>query len=136
MWVLPDLARALAETGRPDDARVHVERCHEILTDGEDWRGRRGVVDLAEAVVLSFEGRPDKADARFSAALETLRRYRLVTDEADALHQWGLTLARAGERSRAAEQLEAAADVYRRHGAGAAWLKRFEGEGRLHGVGA
>jgi hypothetical protein len=57
-----------------------------------------------------------------------------VADEADALQQWALALARAGERSRAAEKLEAAADIYRRHGAGAAWLKRLEGDTRLHGV--
>jgi DNA-binding SARP family transcriptional activator len=136
MWVRPDLARACAETGRPGEARAHVERCREIIARGEDWRGRRGIADVAEAVVLSFEGRPDEADARFGSALETLRRFKLVADEADALQQWGLALVRLGDRSRAAEQLEAAADVYRRHGAGAAWLERLEGETGLQGVGA
>jgi hypothetical protein len=41
MWVLPDLARARAETGHVDEARRHVERCREIIDGGEDWRGRR-----------------------------------------------------------------------------------------------
>ena len=126
MWVLPDLARACAETGRLGEAREHVERSREILAGGEDWRGRRGLVDVAEAVVLSLEGRPDEADAGFGSALETLRGFKLVAGEADALEQRGLALARAGERSRAAEQLEAAAEVYRRHGAGNAWLERVE----------
>jgi DNA-binding SARP family transcriptional activator/tetratricopeptide (TPR) repeat protein len=134
LWVLPDLARAKAETGRLDEARVHVDRCREIIAGGEDWRGRRGIADVAEAMVLGFEERPEEADARFGSALDTLRHFKLVTDEADALQQWGLALARAGERSRAAERLEAAADIYRRHGAGAAWLKRLEGDTRLHGV--
>ena len=136
MWVRPDLARACAETGRPGEARAHVECCREIIARGEDWRGRRGIADVAEAVVLSFEGRPDEADTRFGSALETLRRFKLVADEADALQQRGLALARVGDRSRAAEQLEAAADVYRRHGAGAAWLERLEGETGRQGVGA
>jgi DNA-binding SARP family transcriptional activator/tetratricopeptide (TPR) repeat protein len=134
LWVLPDLARAKAETGRLDEARAHVDRCREIIAGGEDWRGRRAIADVAEAVVLSFEERPDEADARFASALDTLRNFKLVADEADALQQWALALARAGERSRAAEKLEAAADFYRRHGAGAAWLKRLEGDTRLHGV--
>jgi tetratricopeptide (TPR) repeat protein len=134
LWVLPDLARVKAETGRLDEARAHVERCREIIAGGEDWRGRRGIVDVAEAVVLSFEEHYDEADARFGSALETLRHFKLVADEADALHQRGLARGRGDERSRAGETLEEAADVYRRHGAGAAWLERLEYDTRLHGV--
>ena len=130
LWVLPDLARACAEAGRVDEARGHVERCREIVAAGEDWRGRLGIVDVADAVVLGFAGRPDEAGARFGAALATLRRYKLVVAEADALRQWGLACARAGDRPRAAELLEEAADVYRRHGAGAAWLDHPTREGR------
>ena len=121
-WVLPDLARAQAEMGRLSDARAHVDRCRAILDGGEDWRGRRAIAGVAEAVVLSFEERPDEADAGFATALETLRHFGLRPDEADGLHQWGLALARAGDRSRAVEKLDAAAEIYARHGAGAAWL--------------
>jgi tetratricopeptide (TPR) repeat protein len=131
LWVLPDLARALAESGRPGDARVHVDRCRAILAGGEDWRGRRGIADVAEAVVLSAEGRPEEADARFAAALERLGRFGLRTDEADGLHQWGLALARAGDSAGAAGKLEAAAEIYAAHGAGAAWLRRLEGDARV-----
>jgi DNA-binding SARP family transcriptional activator/tetratricopeptide (TPR) repeat protein len=134
MWVLPDLARALAETGRTDEARVHVDRCREIVAGGEDWRGRRGIAHLAEAVVLSFEERPDEAHALFGSALEILRRFGLLADEAEGLHQWGLALARAGDRSGAAEKLEAAAEIYGGHGAGAAWLQRVRGDSRLLGA--
>ena len=105
---------------------MHVDRCREIIGGGEDWRGRRGIVDVAEAVLLSFEERADEADARFGPALETLRHFKLIADEADGLHQWGLALARAGDRSRAAEKLEAAAEIYDGHGAGAAWLTRLD----------
>ncbi len=129
-WVLPDLARAQAELGRLGEARAHVDRCREIVARGEDWRGRAALADVADAVVLSFDERPDEADARFESALETMHRFRLPPDEADALHQWGLALARAGERSRAAEMLAAAADVYARHGAGAPWLELVERDAR------
>jgi ATP/maltotriose-dependent transcriptional regulator MalT len=67
MWVLPDLARVRAETGRVEDARAHVERCRAIMDRGEDWRGRHGIAAVAEAVVLSVEERPAEADARFGA---------------------------------------------------------------------
>jgi DNA-binding SARP family transcriptional activator/tetratricopeptide (TPR) repeat protein len=116
MWVRPDLARALVETGRPAEARVHVARCREIMGGGDDWRGRAGHVELAEAMVLAAEGR--EADAAFGDAVRTLRRYELRVDEADALHQWG----RAGAPDKIAEALE----IYRRYGAGAAWLRRVE----------
>ena len=42
MWVLPDLARASAETGRLREARAHVERCPEIVAGG-----RTGAVGAA-----------------------------------------------------------------------------------------
>jgi hypothetical protein len=50
--------------------------------------------------------------------------YRLRADEADALHQWARVLARAGARDLAAEKLDRALEIYRRHGAGDAWLER------------
>ena len=120
-WVLPDLARALAELGRVDEARTHVERCGEILDGGEDWRGRHATAGVAEAVLLSLEDRPDEADARFESTLQTARRYRLIPDEADALYQRGRALLRAGDRA-GAEMAEAAAEIYARHGAGRPWL--------------
>ncbi len=121
MWVLPDLARVRAETGRVEDARAHVERCGGIVARGEDWRGRRGVVGVAEAVVLAAEARVDEADARFTAAYEVLGRYGLVSERAECLHEWGRALG-------SAERLEEALELYRRHGAGEAWIERVEGE--------
>jgi tetratricopeptide (TPR) repeat protein len=120
MWVLPDLARVRAETGRLEDARAHVERCREIAGRGEDWRGRLGIAMVAEAVVLAAEQRPDEADARFRAAHEILERYGLVAERAECLHEWG-------RATGAAERFEEALELYRRHGAGAAWLERVGG---------
>jgi len=134
MWVLPDCARVQAEIGDLDAARGHVDRCREITGNGEDWRGRRGIADVADAVVLGFEGRPDDSDARFGEALETLRRFKLVAEEADGLHQWGRALARAGDADGAAAKLAAAAAIYSEHGAGAAWTERVEADARRLGT--
>jgi DNA-binding SARP family transcriptional activator/tetratricopeptide (TPR) repeat protein len=133
LWARPDLARALAEAGNATAARGQVERCLEIANDGEDWRGLAGRVALAEAVVLTVEDRLDEADAEFSRAREAFRRYRLPGDEADALHAWGRTLGRAGERPAATEKLDEALDILRRHGAGSPWLKRVGGDRRSLG---
>ncbi len=123
MWVLPDLARVRAETGRVEQARAAIERCREIVGRGEDWRGRGGVAMVAEAVVLAAENRPDEADARFRAAHETLERYGLVAERAECLHEWGRAL---GDAERLAEALE----LYRRYGAGAPWIERVGGLSR------
>jgi tetratricopeptide (TPR) repeat protein len=124
MWVLPDLARVQAERGLIDDARRHVDRCREIVDAGEDWRGRGGIAQVAEGVTLSHEGRADEAEAAFEQAQATLGRYRLVGEEADCLHQWGLARTRAGDDAGGATKLDAAAEIYRRHGAAAPWLQR------------
>jgi DNA-binding SARP family transcriptional activator/ATP/maltotriose-dependent transcriptional regulator MalT len=127
MWVRPDLARVLVESGRLDEARAHLARCREIMSAGEDWRGRVGHVELAEAVVLG-------AEDRFTPAVATLRRYKLRVDEADALHQWGCALERAGDASGAAEKRDAALEIYLRHGAGAPWLERVRRGARARGT--
>jgi len=126
MWVRPDLARVRAERGHVDEARIHVDRCREILSRGEDWRGRAGHVALAEAVVLAFEGSMEEAGAAFGEAHATFERHRLRGDQADALHQWGRALASAGSGSEATEKLDAAVEIYRRHEAGTIWVNRVE----------
>jgi hypothetical protein len=121
LWVRPDLARALAETGRVAEAREQIDRCRAILADGEDWRGRTGTIAVAEAVVLAHEGRPDDAERAFAAGRAVLARYGLVAEEAELLHQWGRLLA-------APERLEEAAALYRRHDAGRLWRDRVAAE--------
>lgn len=122
LWVQIDLARAHADAGHTEAARRHVDRCLELVGNGEDWRGRAGQVALAEAVVLAAEGRGEEAEGRFAAALASFDRYRLRGDEADALHQWGRVLARGGDRGAAEAKLEGAQAIYREHGAGPVWL--------------
>jgi DNA-binding SARP family transcriptional activator/tetratricopeptide (TPR) repeat protein len=124
LWVRPELARAHADEGNIAAARDQIERCLALVGCGEDWRARAGHVALAEAVVLAREGRFDEADAAFGRAQIDFRRYRLPLNEADALHEWGRALGRAGVRSAALEKLDDGLDILRRHDAGPAWLER------------
>ncbi len=128
MWARPDLARVRADSGQLEEARVHVERCRDIIGGGENWRGRAGHAALAEAVVLGYEHRMDEAHVRFGEALAILERLRLRPDQADALHQWGRALARAGDRANAVEKLDGALEIYRTCGAGAPWLQRVDAD--------
>jgi tetratricopeptide (TPR) repeat protein len=124
LWVRPDLARAYAESGSASAARVQVERCLELVRNGEDWRARAGHVALAEGVVLALEDRFDEADTAFAHAQAVFQRYRLPLDGAGVRREWGRALARAGGRSAALEKLDEALDILRRHEAGPLWLER------------
>jgi hypothetical protein len=109
-------------------ARAHVERCRAILGRGEDWRGRAGIVAMAEAVVLAAEDRPDAAHERFADAEATLTRHGLVGERAECLHEWGRALARAGDGAGAAGKRAAARELYLLHGAGRSWLERLDAD--------
>jgi tetratricopeptide (TPR) repeat protein len=124
LWVRIDLARVLAESARPAEARTHAERCRAIVGGGEDWRGRAGQVKLTDAIVLAAEQRFDDAHAAFAAAQTMLAGYRLSLDEADALREWGLALARAGDAAAADEKLDRATEIYRARGVAGAWVER------------
>ena len=105
-----------------------------ILDRGEDWRGRAGVVAMADAVVLSAENQPEAANERFAAAEATLIRYGLVGERAECLHEWGRALARAGDAPGATDKLAAARELYRAHGAGSRWLERLDADLRFERV--
>jgi DNA-binding SARP family transcriptional activator len=124
LWVRPDLARACAQGGSPAAARAHLERCAELVSNGEDWRARAGHVELAEAVVLAREDRLDEANGAFGRARACFQRYRLVADEADVMHEWGRALGRGGDGGAAAAKLDEALEILRSRGAGPPWLER------------
>lgn len=135
LWIRPDLARALAEAGRVEAARPHVDRCREILAGGEDWRGRAGLVAAAEAAVAARSGRLGEANALFTNAIETLERYRLHLDRADAMHQWGRALLDVGECGEAEEKFDAALATLDRLGVGEPLRERVERDRGRAGAG-
>jgi DNA-binding SARP family transcriptional activator/tetratricopeptide (TPR) repeat protein len=117
LWVRPDLARVRSAQGRHEEALAHVSRCRAVIDGGENWRGRAGLVALAEGVVRAGAGETGAADTAFTQACQILARYKLRLDQADALVEW----ARAGG---GAEKLDRALAIYETCGAGRAWLER------------
>jgi len=107
-------------------AREHLARCREIIAGGEDFRGLFGRAALAEAAVAAAEGGHDIAERHFTRALEIFQRYDLPWDRAQTHHLWGAALLKAGALSRASAQFDAAQAIYRRHGAGAAWIDKIK----------
>jgi len=128
VWTRAQLAVLLADTGRAAEAREHLARAQELTARGEDWRGLHGRVTLAEAVILSAEGRLPEASERYAAAIEVFSRLGLVWDEADAHRRSGQALLRRRDRAGAIRELATALELYRRHGAGTAWIEPLVAE--------
>jgi tetratricopeptide (TPR) repeat protein len=123
-----ELASVYAEEGRPEQAHPHLERCREVIAAGEDWRGLAGHVARAGAAVAAAEGQFESANEQFGTAVDIYRRYQVPFEQAEALHLWGRALLTAGEHGAALEKLDAAAELYSRHGAGERWLEKIEAD--------
>ena len=123
MWVRPELALLLSETGRARDAQQHLIRCREIMASGENWRGFSGSAALAEAVTAAASARHEQAELFFRKAIAA---YHLGDPlrEAETLYSWGRALIAAGEPTRGMERLGTAVEIYRRSGVGERWIER------------
>jgi len=119
-----EIALALAEDARPEEAASHAGRAREILSDGQDWLGRAPQQALVDAAIAAARGDLATALPLFESALEGFRHFELPWHEAEAHLLWGRALLAAGQRSEALEPLDAALAIYRRIGAGAQWLER------------
>jgi DNA-binding CsgD family transcriptional regulator len=119
-----DLGVLYASRGRTDDARSALNRCRASISQREDWRGLAGRLVLAEGALAGAESRTALADEHYAQAIAMFRRYHLPWDEAQALECWGVTLINSGDRTTGDRRLDAAATLYRRHGAGPRWLQR------------
>ncbi len=122
----PELAVVCAETGRIEEAQTLIAGCRLAMDGEEDWRGRGGFVDWAEAVVAAGAGRFEDADNLFASSVASLTRYEAVIELAESLLWWGIVLKRTGENSRALDNFGAAVDVYKRAEAGRAFIDRVE----------
>jgi len=119
-----DLAVLYANLGRTDDARAALNRCRASMRQSEDWRGLAGRLKLGEAALAAAERRTALANEHFAQAMTIFRRYHLPWDEAQALECWGAMLINSGDHKTGDRRLDAAATLYRRHGAGGQWLQR------------
>jgi class 3 adenylate cyclase len=117
------IATIAADAGDSGDALPHLQRCREIVSAGENWRGLAGGVERAEAVFAAAQGEYSTAEAKFEKAIATFQHYCLPWEEADTLQYWGRAVLAANERTRAIEKFDAAIDIYHRHGAGTRFIE-------------
>jgi len=119
------LAVSLAiEMGRPERAAEHLEVCRRIIANGEDWKGRAGIVERAEGMLAAAQQSPFAP--HFENAMAIFQRYRLPLEEAETLTSWGSALLAIGNRAQADTKFDAAIEIYRRCGAGRRWIDRVE----------
>ena len=124
MAVRPILASIYSDLGEEEEAIAQVMRCTEIMAAGEDWRGLKGMVQLAAGVLENVQGDLQKAEADFERSTEIFGLYHLPWHQAEAQHRWGQALLSAGEHAQAADKFDTALEIYQRHGAGARWAGR------------
>ena len=117
------LATIAADEGESSDALSHLQRCRQIVSAGENWRGLAGGVERAEAVFAAAHGEHPLAEAQFEKAIATFRHYGLPWEEADTLQYWGRALLAAGARARAIERFDAAIEVYHSRGVGTRFIE-------------
>jgi DNA-binding CsgD family transcriptional regulator len=125
------LTLACVETDHVAEARVQLESAAAIAGNGEDWRGLAGQLQLARGAVALATAGLAEAERHFQGCIETYRRAAFAWGEAEALLLWSRGLRAAGDRTAAARKLCDAEAIYRRRGAGGAWLDRLAREQRM-----
>ena len=126
VWVLIGFADLHADAGDAAAAREFATRSRDAISNGEDWRALGAQVTVVEARAAALSGEFDVADLAFAEGVAVLERSSAVWPHAEALHDWGRALLANGDRGRGLEKLDQASEIYRRVGAGAAWLDRVE----------
>ncbi|MGH7899566.1 MAG: BTAD domain-containing putative transcriptional regulator [Candidatus Binatia bacterium] len=117
------LAVLEAEDGDVGAAAQHIERCEELLTRGNGWRGFLGFVARAKAAMAAANEGLSEAESLFTEAVGIFRQYGLPFEEADTVHLWGHVLAGI-DPIRALEKYDAALEIYTSRDVGKAWIDR------------
>jgi hypothetical protein len=121
------LAHTYVLMNRLDDARTALTRCHEIISDGEDWRGLAGHVVRTEALLEAAQGNWIVADDKFTEAVETMRRHECFWERILTLSEWGCARRDAGHQAVADEKFDEAIEMLASIGAGQPWIDYVEG---------
>ena len=145
-----ELAIFNTDLGRIAEAKEQLARCQQILDDGEDWRGHRGAVASASAMLEAAEciakvkgpelmwalpserirpiKLPDKVNKGFSAAIEIFRRYHAPWEEVQTLGFWARVLLGAGHHRQSREKLNLALAICDSVGAPVQFTDRVQAE--------
>jgi predicted ATPase/class 3 adenylate cyclase len=118
------LAAIYADWEKPELAKEHLARAMKLMDNGEDWKATAGFAELSEAALAAAEERFTDGDLHFGKAATIMKQFDLVFIEAETLHRWGNMLISMGDVSGALERLDAALELYRRHGAGTFWVEK------------
>jgi tetratricopeptide (TPR) repeat protein len=103
------LAEVGAMDGEVEEAKSHLHKAKEILSNGEDWHGLAAQVHLAEAIVTTAEKKWQEAEDAFKKALKIHRQYPFPYNEAKCRFKWGqMYLSRngPGDRERGMQLLD------------------------------
>lgn len=115
-----------SSAGNVDAARRHLEGGEEYLREGTGARGLTGYLERARGAVAAASGNAEAAWEAYAVAADTFERYEFPFERAATLHSWGSALLRCGHRADGIDKLEAAIEIYRRHGAGVAWVEHVQ----------
>jgi len=109
------LAQVASKAGELREARTHLSRAQEIVSNGEDWRGLAAEVCQSEAVLATAEERWEDADSAFEKASAINLRYHLPYYQARSFMEWGrMRLSRddPGDRQQATALLDEALGIF------------------------
>ena len=120
------LAHTYVLMNRLDDARTALTRCHQITSDGEDWRGLVGHVIRTEALLEAAQGNWIVADDKFTEAVEAMRRHECFWERILTLREWGCALRDAGRQKFAEKKFDEAVKILEGVGAAQRWIDYVE----------
>ncbi len=109
------LDQVASKAGELREARTHLSRAQEIVSNGEDWRGLAAEVCQSEAVLATAEERWEDAESAFEKASAINLRYHLPYYQARSFMEWGrMRLSRddPGDRQQATALLDEALGIF------------------------
>jgi hypothetical protein len=120
-----ELALLLVQLDRVDEARSEVARCEELAIATEEWRGLRGLILRAQAVLMAATLHWAEANVHFEKAREVFQKYALPWEEAENTLAWGVFLLVTQDNESAEAKWAVADSLYRSHEYGQKWLDRI-----------
>lgn len=105
-----------------------------MIVGGEDWRSQFGRLSWAEGAIAGVTGNLAEAEHQLAKAIRIFHRYHRPFEEAESRFDLGRARIESGDPKGHAE-FDAAIRIYRRIGAGQAWIDRVEVERGRMGAG-